>query len=201
MVKSPSSPVLPKRFFTPRSRRCSPWRSPSRYSTTSTMCSRVRGPAMAPSLVTWPTSTMGTPVSLATVSRRATASRTWLGLPGAPAASVALTVWTESTTASGGRSCVDGRGQGVEVGLGEDGHRGKPAPQPFGAHGHLQRRLLAGAVQDGSLRPAHPRRQLQRQGRLADARVAAEQDERPASRRHHRERGRAHRCRWGSAAR
>ena len=70
------------------------------------MCSRVRGPAIAPSLVTWPTSTMGTPVSLATVSRRATASRTWLGLPGVPAASGALTVWMESTTASGGRSLL-----------------------------------------------------------------------------------------------
>ncbi len=70
------------------------------------MCSRVRGPAIAPSLVTCPTRTMGTPVSLATVSRRATASRTWPGLPGAPAASADATVWIESTTASGGRAAA-----------------------------------------------------------------------------------------------
>ena len=38
---------------------CGNWwpRSPSKYSTASTMCSSTRGPASAPSLVTWPTST------------------------------------------------------------------------------------------------------------------------------------------------
>ena len=104
--KRPSSEAGPKRFLRPRRRRFSPWRSPSRKRTTSTMCSSVRGPAMAPSLVTCPTRRMGTPLSFAHSISRATAARTWEGLPGCPGTSWSWRVCTESTMARGGRRVV-----------------------------------------------------------------------------------------------
>src|SRR4029078_8646214 len=51
------SAVPPKRFFMARRMRYWWLRSPSKLSTVSTICSRTRGPAMVPSLVTWPTRT------------------------------------------------------------------------------------------------------------------------------------------------
>jgi hypothetical protein len=57
--------------------------SPSKYSTVSTMCSSTRGPASAPSLVTWPTSTMQQPLALAARVSCAAHSRTWATEPGA----------------------------------------------------------------------------------------------------------------------
>ena len=66
------------------------------------MCSSVRGPAMAPSLVTWPMSRIGMPLALAAATSRATAPRTCEGLPGPPATVASNSVCTESTTASGG---------------------------------------------------------------------------------------------------
>ena len=56
---------------------------PRKYSTVSTMCSSTRGPASAPSLVTWPTSTMAVPLALAARVRCAAHSRTWATEPGA----------------------------------------------------------------------------------------------------------------------
>ena len=50
--------VGPKRCLTARSRRRAWWRSPSKDRTVSTTCSSTRGPARAPSLVTWPTRTV-----------------------------------------------------------------------------------------------------------------------------------------------
>ena len=55
----PSSPDAPKRCLTVRTSRSAWWRSPSKATTVSTTCSSTRGPARAPSLVTWPTSTVG----------------------------------------------------------------------------------------------------------------------------------------------
>ncbi|MFN5780375.1 MAG: DNA repair protein RadA, partial [Novosphingobium sp.] len=57
MAKTPISSTGPKRFL--RLRRIRYWwlRSPSKLITTSTICSSTRGPAIEPSLVTWPTST------------------------------------------------------------------------------------------------------------------------------------------------
>ena len=58
---------------------------------------------MEPSLVTWPTRTTGTPLSLEKCTRRAAASRTWATPPGVPPTSAAATVWMESTTSRSGR--------------------------------------------------------------------------------------------------
>ena len=81
-------------------------RSPSTSSTTSTRCSSTRGPATAPSFVTWPISTIVMPCSLATRSSRPAASRTWATEPGAEARSAVHSVCTESTTATAGRSAA-----------------------------------------------------------------------------------------------
>src|SRR6476661_8644596 len=54
-MKQPTSSAAPNRFLTPRTMRSADVLSPSKCSTTSTRCSNDRGPAIAPSLVTWPT--------------------------------------------------------------------------------------------------------------------------------------------------
>jgi hypothetical protein len=66
------------------------------------MCSSTRGPARAPSLVTWPTSTMQVPLALAARVRWAAHSRTWATEPGAEVSWSEYTVWIESITATSG---------------------------------------------------------------------------------------------------
>ena len=83
MANTPISLTAPKRFLMARTRRKLLCVSPSKYSTVSTMCSSTRGPAIAPSLVTWPTSTVVQPVALATRVRWAAHSRTCATEPGA----------------------------------------------------------------------------------------------------------------------
>ena len=83
------------------------------------MCSSTRGPAMPPSLVTWPTRNTLVPDSLATRTRRAAHSRTWLTEPGAAVSSSDHRVWIESiTTACGlcGRDLFD---DALDAGLGQ----------------------------------------------------------------------------------
>ena len=82
--KQPTSSVGPYRFFTARTMRSWECRSPSKCSTTSTMCSRVRGPAMEPSLVTWPTRIVASERSFAAPVSAPATSRTWVTPPGAP---------------------------------------------------------------------------------------------------------------------
>jgi hypothetical protein len=83
IAKTPISLTAPKRFLMARTRRKLLCVSPSKYSTVSTMCSSTRGPARAPSLVTWPTSTMVQPRVLATRVSCAAHSRTCATEPGA----------------------------------------------------------------------------------------------------------------------
>ncbi len=66
------------------------------------MCSRVRGPAIAPSFVTWPTSSVGMLRSFAIRTSRCAHSRTWLTDPGTPGTSGSATVWIESTASTSG---------------------------------------------------------------------------------------------------
>ena len=127
-------------------------------STTSTRCSSTRGPATAPSLVTWPTSTVG---DAACSWRRAAAGRR----PRAPArpsrarsrASSAQSVCTESTTQTSGCSALERRADEVEVGLGEHAI-GLGAAEPLGAQPHLRGRLLAGHEQHAVAVAREPRR-------------------------------------------
>ena len=102
MAKTPISLTAPKRFLIARTRRNGPCVSPSKYSTVSTMCSSTRGPASAPSLVTWPTSTIQVPLALAARVRCAAHSRTCATEPGAELSWSEYTVWIESITATSG---------------------------------------------------------------------------------------------------
>ena len=68
------------------------------------MCSSTRGPAIAPSLVTCPTSMIAQPLVLARRISTEADSRTCETEPGALASSGRYMVWIESTMASSGRS-------------------------------------------------------------------------------------------------
>ena len=106
--KQPTSSAAPNRFLTPRTMRSADERSPSKCSTTSTRCSSDRGPAMAPSLVTWPTRMSATPAGPAALTYEVSAvvtARTWVTPPATPSDSVVDMVCTESTTMSDGRTC------------------------------------------------------------------------------------------------
>ena len=83
IANTPISLTAPKRFLIARTRRKLLCVSPSKYSTVSTMCSSTRGPASAPSFVTWPTSTMAVPLLLAMRVSCAAHSRTCATEPGA----------------------------------------------------------------------------------------------------------------------
>src|SRR5262249_19718118 len=104
--KTPTSLVDPKRFFTARSTRneCAP--SPSKYSTVSTRCSSTRGPASAPSLVTWPIRMHAVPLALACAVSSAADSRPCPTLPGADASGGVCSVGMESTTTAAGRKAA-----------------------------------------------------------------------------------------------
>ena len=98
----PSSPAGPNRCLTARSSRRAWWRSPSKVSTVSTTCSRTRGPARAPSLVTCPTSTVVRSRALASCTRAWAQPLTWVTDPGPDSTSGSQTVWMESTTSTSG---------------------------------------------------------------------------------------------------
>ena len=100
--KQPTSSAGPKRFFTVRTSRSRECRSPSKDSTTSTRCSSVRGPAIAPSLVTWPTSSVAMPRDLASRIRVLATSRTCATPPAEPSTAAEPMVCTESTIRTSG---------------------------------------------------------------------------------------------------
>ena len=102
--KQPTSSAGPNRFLVARISRKPECRSPSNASTTSTRCSSSRGPAMFPSLVTWPMMITAMPRCLATRIKAAVTSRIWVTPPGEPSASAVPMVCTESTTSSEGRT-------------------------------------------------------------------------------------------------
>ena len=100
--KQPISSVGPYRFFSARIIRSGECRSPSKCRTTSTRCSSERGPAIEPSLVTWPTSTVVSIRCLARLTSAEVISRTWVTPPGVPSMPAAEMVCTESTISSAG---------------------------------------------------------------------------------------------------
>jgi hypothetical protein len=105
--KTPISSVAPKRFLMPRRMRNWWPRSPSKCSTTSTMCSSTRGPAMLPSLVTCPTSISAKPCVFAARISSNAAARTCVTLPGAESTPSVHIVWIESiTTKAASGNCV-----------------------------------------------------------------------------------------------
>ena len=102
--KTPTSFVEPKRFLSARSVRWVRSRSPSNCSTQSTRCSSTRGPASAPSFVTWPTSSDGD-AALLGPPRDAVGDLAHLAdRPGRAGQLAGVSVCTESTTQTSGRS-------------------------------------------------------------------------------------------------
>jgi hypothetical protein len=119
MANTPISFTAPKRFLMARTSRKLLCVSPSKYSTVSTMCSSTRGPASAPSLVTWPTSTTATPLALAVRVRCAAHSRTCATEPGAEVSWSEYTVWIESITHTVGPLGVDGGQDFLQLDFGQ----------------------------------------------------------------------------------
>ena len=102
-------------------------------------------------------------------------SRTCDTLPGAEVIASVYMVWIESTTTISGCSRVERGDDRLELHFGEQRHRRVDQRQPLGAQRDLLDRLLAGDV-ERLFRRADRCHRLQQQRRLADARVAAQQD-------------------------
>src|SRR3954449_2677032 len=190
---TPISSVGPKRFFTARRIRncCEP--SPSNDSTASTMCSTTRGPAIWPSLVTWPTRMMAAPVLLANRISACAEARTWVTVPGADSTVSVHIVWIESITISRGTAPSDSVDtmSSTDVSAASctgasDSPRGaalpRPTrqPEPLRAQPHLCDRLFAGDVDDAVTGAREQACGLRQQRRLSDAGIAADQKPRAA---------------------
>ena len=103
--KTPISLVDPKRFLPALSILNEVLRSPSKYRTQSTICSRTFGPAMLPSLLICPITNVVKPFSFVRRIIDIVHSRTWLMLPGAELTSASNMVCIESIiTISGDRA-------------------------------------------------------------------------------------------------
>ena len=108
-----SAPRQARRHRFPRSTRTGSWKPGETRSsrvpiaardpaTASTRCSRVFGPAIDPSLVTWPTRMTAMSSPLARSISRSADSRTCPTLPAGPSSSSTVTVWIESTITRAG---------------------------------------------------------------------------------------------------
>ena len=95
------SPSAPNRFLPPARTRSPDRASPSKVSTTSTACSRARGPARSPSLVTWPVSSDRDALLLANPTRASVQVRTCASAAGHLGAGESRRVWMESTAEEG----------------------------------------------------------------------------------------------------
>ena len=140
------------------------------------MCSITLGPAIWPSLVTWPTSSSAEPCALAKRTSDCVAARTWLTVPGAASSPSAQSVWIEFDHDEVGRFPVRQRGQDVgEARLAGEAQRHLSQAQPLGPQAHLRGGFLAREVDRAPSRGGEGRRHLQQQRRLADAGLAADQ--------------------------
>src|SRR6187402_975812 len=106
------------------------------------MCSSTRGPAIAPSLVTWPTRNSAVPARLAWRVSCAAHSRTCATEPGADCSVSDHSVWIESITATLQRA-----EHALELRFGGDAHAGGFEPQAPRAQRHLLDRFLAGEIE------------------------------------------------------
>ena len=149
---------------------------PRSCSTQSTRCSSTRGPASAPSLVTWPTRITAHAALLGDAHRagrrpRAPGRRE----PGAPVSAGSQSTCTESITQASRALGLDRGDHAVEVGLGHDRHRqraaaraarraaspGPPTPRPT-------RRARCARRRPGCPSAAHVSVDLPMPGRAAD---------------------------------
>ena len=145
------------------------------------MCSTTRGPAIWPSLVTWPTRMTAAPERLAKRISACAAPRTCVTVPGAESTASVHMVWIESmTTRRGVLPSRQRRDDVLDRGLGRELDRRVGEAEPLGAQPHLRDGFLAGDV-DGAVAGARERRRgLDQQRRFADAGIARHQQHRAA---------------------
>ena len=174
--KHPTSSTGPKRFFIARTIRKRELRSPSKWSTTSTRCSSTRGPAIEPSLVTWPTSTVVMLRVLATRISAAATSLTWVTPPGTPSTPLGADGLDGVDDQQRGPHLLDVGQHGTEVGLGREEELVVHPAGPIGAQPDLGGGLLAGDVERAGAHPRGLGGDLEQQRALADAGLAREQD-------------------------
>ena len=144
------------------------------------MCSSTRGPAIWPSLVTWPISSRALPRCLAKRISAWAAARSWVTVPGACSSPSTHMVWIESTISRSGacgRSTVASMSP-AEVALASC-TGGVSEAEPKGAQPDLVDRFLAADIDDRAALDGQGGCRLQHQRALADAGVAADQDRRP----------------------
>ena len=137
----------------------------------------MRGPAIEPSLVTWPTSTVAMPRSLATRISAAATSRTWLTPPGDPSTSALRDGLHRVDDEQVGLDRVDVAEDRGQVGLGGEEEVVAQGADAVGPQPHLGGGLLAGDVERRG-RLGEPRGHVEQQGRLADAGLAGQQHHR-----------------------
>ncbi len=111
------------------------------------MCSSTRGPAMAPSLVTWPTSTTAMPWVFAKRTSWAAHSRNCETEPGADSSASVCSVCTESITTRPGRWCLDLLDDRIDRRFGQHRQIQPRQAKTLGAQVNLRQRFLAGHIQ------------------------------------------------------
>jgi hypothetical protein len=137
------------------------------------------GPAIAPSLVTWPTSSTGDAARLASSTSACAEARTWVTVPGRAVDGVEPHGLDRIDHRDLGRlGALEGGDDVAHRGGGGELHRRVAQAQPLGAQTHLVERLLAGDVGAGGVLPGQRRRDLQQKSGLADSRIAADQQRR-----------------------
>ena len=156
---------------------------------------------MAPSLVTWPTSTSANFPPLASWISSKLDARTCATVPGALSIVSSHMVWIESITTSAASPAASQAGGDVaQVDRGGEFQRRVVDAEAAGAQAHLLDRFLAGDVEHaaalrapGWRRPAASGWTCRCPDRRRPGRQRPARGRRPA-------RGPARRCRWGSAA-
>ena len=145
------------------------------------MCSTTRGPAICPSLVTWPTRMIAAPERLAKRISTCALARTCVTVPGAESTMSVHMVWIESMMTRRGVGALGNRRDDVfDRCLSREFDLGAGEAESFRAQPHLRHRFLARDV-DGALAVAgEGGRDLDQQGRLADPGIAAQQQHRAA---------------------
>ena len=134
--------------------------------------------------------------SLAIRISAAETSLTCVTPPGTPSTSPALIGLHRVDDQQGRLDRLDVAEHGAEVGLGGEVELVLDAADAVGAQPHLGGRLLAGDVQHAVAQRRRPRRHLEQQRGLADARLAGQQDGRARHQTRRRARGRARGRRW-----
>ena len=145
------------------------------------MCSTTRGPAIWPSLVTWPTRITAAPERLAKRISSPAEPRTCVTVPGAASTRCVHMVWIESITRSRGVGPCDSVATISSTAVSAASSTAASAEaEPFGAQPHLRHGFLAGNIDGAMAGAGEGGGDLQQQRRFADAGIAAEQQHRAA---------------------